>query len=296
MSRPFRGSIAVAAGLLSEKQLRSPTWRQLYRDVYVRSDVELTHDLWCRAAGLVLPATAVIGGASAAHVHGADVAGRGAPVEVVSSEHMRRRAHMVVLRASLGDGDVANVCGLRVTSPVRTAFDLARGRPLDEAVVAIDALLVRRLVSLADIAAYADAGHRSWRGVHRLPDVLALAAGGAESPMETRLRLRLVQAGLPAPALQHRVYDERAASSRGWTWHTSPNAWASSTMGSATSTRDRCARTCAGRTRSAPRAGASSASRRRTSSGIPSASSPRCAPRSRANRDVSAPPEVSRGR
>lgn len=209
MSRPFRGSIAVAAGLLSEKQLRSPTWRQLYRDVYVRSDVELTHDLWCRAAGLVLPATAVIGGASAAHVHGADVAGRGAPVEVVSSEHMRRRAHMVVLRASLGDGDVANVCGLRVTSPVRTAFDLARGRPLDEAVVAIDALLVRRLVSLADIAAYADAGHRSWRGVHRLPDVLALAAGGAESPMETRLRLRLVQAGLPAPALQHRVYDER---------------------------------------------------------------------------------------
>ena len=39
--------------------------------------------------------------------------------------------------------------------------------------------------------------------------LLALAAGGAESPMETRLRLRLVQAGLPAPALQHRVYDER---------------------------------------------------------------------------------------
>jgi hypothetical protein len=47
--------------------------------------------------------------------------------------------------------------------------------------------------------------------VRRLASVLALAAPGAESPMETRLRLALVRAGLPVPVLQHRVSDRAGA-------------------------------------------------------------------------------------
>jgi very-short-patch-repair endonuclease len=39
--------------------------------------------------------------------------------------------------------------------------------------------------------------------------VLSLVSAGAESPMETRLRLLLVRAGLPAPELQHRLHDDR---------------------------------------------------------------------------------------
>jgi hypothetical protein len=45
-------------------------------------------------------------------------------------------------------------------------------------------------------------------GVHgsaELPRVLALANPLSESPMETRIRLALVLAGLPAPTVQHRV-------------------------------------------------------------------------------------------
>jgi hypothetical protein len=57
------------------------------------------------------------------------------------------------------------------------------------------------------IAEYARDGRGRWHGVRRLAYALALAATGAESLMETRLRLVLVRAGLPMPVLQHRVWD-----------------------------------------------------------------------------------------
>jgi len=43
------------------------------------------------------------------------------------------------------------------------------------------------------------------RGSRRLPEVIALADPLAGSPMETRIRLSIVLAGLPPPVLQHPV-------------------------------------------------------------------------------------------
>ena len=63
-------------------------------------------------------------------------------------------------------------------------------------------------LALKEIAAYANDGRESWNGVPRVARVLSLAAVGAESPMETRLRLVLAGAGLPSPALQHQVCNE----------------------------------------------------------------------------------------
>jgi very-short-patch-repair endonuclease len=93
----------------------------------------------------------------------------------------------------------------RITNPVRTAFDRARWAPtLTEKVVAVDALAFRYRFAVDAVRQLA----RHYVGVHggaALPRVLALANRLAESPMETRIRLALVLAGLPVPVVQHRV-------------------------------------------------------------------------------------------
>ncbi len=64
----------------------------------------------------------------------------------------------------------------------------------------------QRLVSVAEVADYAQA-RPGWRGVRRLLPRLALAEPATESPMETRLRLLLIDGGLPRPGAQFVVRD-----------------------------------------------------------------------------------------
>jgi hypothetical protein len=92
-----------------------------------------------------------------------------------------------------------------VTSPARTAFDLGRDADRVAAVVALDALLHQRVIKPDALRAIAD--ERLGRpGVLAFRAAAALARTGAESPMETRLRLLLVAGGLPEPVLQHEVF------------------------------------------------------------------------------------------
>ena len=70
----------------------------------------------------------------------------------------------------------------------------------------IDGLLARRLTDRAALREYAlnRAGRRGWRSLLRAVD---LADPGAESPQESRARVRLVLAGLPCPETQYVVAD-----------------------------------------------------------------------------------------
>ena len=71
---------------------------------------------------------------------------------------------------------------------------------------ALDALLYQRLIrpeKLEEIA-YARGG---WPGVGRFRRAARLARPHVESPMETRMRLLLVDAGLPEPTVQYTVVD-----------------------------------------------------------------------------------------
>ena len=209
---PFRGSDSVRSGVLTKRQLESGAWRRLLRDVYVHETFELSHLIRCRAVALVLPPGAAVSGASAAHLHGADILHQDAPVEVTLPRELRLPPHRGVLPhySELRPDDVTGSPGVPTTTPTRTAFDLGRGRRLEEAVVGVDALLQAAGITLEAIARYgSDRSH--WHGVRRLASVLALAAPGAESPMETRLRLLLTRAGLPMPVLQHRVWDGAGA-------------------------------------------------------------------------------------
>ncbi|MDT7775546.1 MAG: hypothetical protein QOC67_4470, partial [Pseudonocardiales bacterium] len=99
--------------------------------------------------------------------------------------------------------------GVELTTPVRTAYDLARRCSLAEAVVAVDALAGRFGFAPKEVLGLA----RRYRGARRtlrLPEVVALAEPLAASAMESRLRLVLVLGGLPRPAVQYRVPDRRA--------------------------------------------------------------------------------------
>jgi len=187
--------------------MSSPCQR-LFRDIYVHVDVAVTHTVLRRAVELFLPPGAAISGASAAHLHGANVLKLDAPVEVTVPPQLwiAKQPRLTVRYSELRAGDVDSRAGVPTTTPVRTGFDLARWSSLEDAVVSVDALLTSCGLRIEEIANYANDGRSCWRGVGRLARVLSLAAAGAESPMETRPRLVLVRAGLPAPALQFAVW------------------------------------------------------------------------------------------
>ena len=205
--RVFRGSQQIAEGRITRGQLRGPAWRRLLPDVYACSTVPVTHRLLARAVGGLLLPDAVVSGRSAAVLWGADLATAEDVVECTIDASRRAGAvrGVRVTRRALSDAEVVRRDGVLVTSPVRTALDLGRVEPADEAVVCVDAFLRLRLVTLEEVrsAAQATTG-AGCRGIRR---AVARADGRAESPRETRLRLLLHASGLPRPVAQHVVVD-----------------------------------------------------------------------------------------
>ncbi|MFY1618132.1 hypothetical protein [Micromonospora sp. WMMD736] len=68
----FRGSDVVRDRLLTEHQLRSSAWVRLRHDIYADARLDRDHALACRAAVLRLPPGVVVGGPSAAFLHGVE--------------------------------------------------------------------------------------------------------------------------------------------------------------------------------------------------------------------------------
>lgn len=175
----------------------------------------------CRAAALVLPPEAVFTHSTALHLGGwltpRTDSGRvmyaphdppaGTPLHVsvplgTSRPHGRGiTAH----QWSPDPEDVITIAGLAVSSPWRTWCDLgATSASRTDLVILADALRrhhgIRRLESRL-----ADWGSR--RGARTLQGALASSRDGVDSPMETRLRLLLVDAGLPEPLVNQWILD-----------------------------------------------------------------------------------------
>jgi very-short-patch-repair endonuclease len=205
---PFVGRDTVAAGLVTRAQLAGPAWRRLLPDIYAWAQLGLDHRAWCLAAGLFLRDRGAVSGRAAAALWGADVLVRGDPIEVTVpvSTRLRAPAGLTVVRSPLPAEDVGRWAGIPVTTPKRTAFDVARRLPLIEAVVAVDAMLAARLISRSTLTALIR-DEPYWPGLPQLRKVLMLCDPGAESPMETRLRLILIAGRLPWPVTQYEVRD-----------------------------------------------------------------------------------------
>jgi very-short-patch-repair endonuclease len=123
-----------------------------------------------------------------------------APAEVIRADR-HAPPGIVAYTWELAPAEVCRVRGVGVTTPARTAFDIGRTRPDDQAVAAVDALLNATRITPREVVAVADA-HPGARGVARLRGVLDLVDGGAESPQETKVRLLIVRGGLPRPETQ----------------------------------------------------------------------------------------------
>ncbi|MFC7550215.1 hypothetical protein [Plantactinospora sp. GCM10030261] len=200
----FRGSDAVRRGLLTEHQLRGSAWIRLRRDVYADARLDRDHALACRAVAYQLPAGAAIAGPSAAHLYG-----------VVHAADFTDEVHVVAPRLT----GLRTQPGLRVhttdsapmptgqpprTGPARAAWETAAWLPPVRAVAIIDTLLGSGLTSPTELSTLA-AAYAARPGGRRAQRAFALADPAAQSPPESHLRVRLMQAGLPRPAVQHPV-------------------------------------------------------------------------------------------
>jgi hypothetical protein len=201
----FRGSTAVRAGLLTRHQLHSSAWRRLFPDVYACATLPVTHELRTAAVTeFVLPG-AVASARSAAVLWDVGLAGDTDDVEVTIPPTCRAGAVLGVRvsRRQLFAEEATVRRGVPLTTPLRTALDLGRLQPVDDAVIALDRFLSTGLVFLDELRAAATVA--TGRDCRRIRAAAQLADGLAESPQETRLRLLIHHGGLPRPIAQYRI-------------------------------------------------------------------------------------------
>jgi hypothetical protein len=178
----------------------------LHHNVYVSSDADVTAITRAKAAWLWSRRNGVIAGQSAAALHGAKWVDAGAPAQIIhDNRHPPKGIHTWADRFE--DDEVELIDGMLLTTPARTALDLACRYPVDSAVAKIDALARATKLKLADVELLAER-YAGRRGIRRARVALDLVDGGAESPRETWLRLLLIRAGFPRPQTQIPVHNE----------------------------------------------------------------------------------------
>jgi hypothetical protein len=171
------------------------------------ADEVARHTLAVRAALTKVAPGAVVSHVSAAAVHGLtlwDVPLDRVHVTVGRGSGGRRTGLLHVHAATLHPDDVVCVGKVVVTSVARTIVDLARTLPFEQALVVADAARHRHQVTAGELAAAAARAARR-RGAPDARRVVAAADPRSESPGETRSRVAIARAGLPAPTLQHLV-------------------------------------------------------------------------------------------
>ncbi len=203
MSSPIKGSAAIASGLLTRGQLR---WKYtaVHPDVYVSKGADRTLRLRTQAAALWVP-EGVIAGRAAAALHGANWIGSSTPVELIGTSR-RPRAGVIVREERIADHEIMRLGNLTVTTPERSALDLARHLPRAEAIGHLDALAAATGVKPDAVLTLAE-DYPGARGIRRARALLPLVDAGAQSPRESWLRLLLIDAGFPRPTTQIPVSD-----------------------------------------------------------------------------------------
>ena len=116
------------------------------------------------------------------------------------------RSGILLRRGRLPQSDVTSVKGYIATTVERTLADLSAGHSVAEIVVLADAATNARLTSISRLAATAEA-YSGRRGVATFRRAVEFVEPLTESPMESRLRMVLVLAGLPRPIAQKSLHD-----------------------------------------------------------------------------------------
>lgn len=193
---PFRYADGLAAGL-TPAQLRGPRFRVVLRGVYVAADTKPDELDRVRAALLVHPDSAFASHVSAARVYGAPLpAGLDDEHVSVLARADRRRREGVRSHLAPTGASVVVMRGLRTSCPEQAFVELAEQLSLVDLVVVGDHLVRRGWTTPARLAQHAGA-----RGGTRARRAAGHVRGEVDSPMETRLRMLIVLAGLPEPVV-----------------------------------------------------------------------------------------------
>jgi len=210
----FLGSHAVSEGLFTKRQIESGLFRRVLRNVYAEPDVVHDHRLRARAAGLLMPSEAAIGGRSAAAWFGAPFASVADPVLVVVPRDCRWKGPrgVQVHRTDLRPDEIwTSDDGVRLTTVRRTAWDTATLDPLMAAVALIDGMLHDARKNDGELTeavlALEFANRRGQWGSRKAQFLLPLVDGRAMSPPESRVRVACHLGGLPHPTPQFEVYE-----------------------------------------------------------------------------------------
>jgi hypothetical protein len=206
----FLGSHAVAEGAVTRRQLQSGLFRRVLQNVYADPRLPLDHELLCRGAALVMPADAALAGRSAATWFGAPFAGAHDAVTVVvpSASPWRGPRGVRVHRTDLALGEAVSVeDAIRVTGPLRTAWDVATLERTADAVATLDGMVRSGAVDAAALSSLCDRATGRWRA-QRAQRALSLVDGRAQSPPESWVRVACHLAGLPPPVPQFAVVED----------------------------------------------------------------------------------------
>lgn len=197
-------SRAAAAGVI----------RRLFTGVYVRSDVPDSILLRAQAARLVMSRHSVLCDRTAAWMHGIDVF-RYTELETIPAlESFVLRGHDPTDRVDCHGGtrdlqpvDWELIGGIRVTTPLRTAVDLACKLRRREALASLDVFTREFGLSRTELNQLLWRFRRR-RGVVQARELVQLADPSSESRGESWTRLEIHDHGLPAPTPQHWVCDD----------------------------------------------------------------------------------------
>jgi hypothetical protein len=189
--------------LLELRMIRRP-----FKGVYVVASLEDCTELRLEVLKLVVPRHCVVTDQTAGWLWAGDrILAPNAhlvtpAVSVFCRPGHRLRSEFTVSgeRTFLPD-DLVEVGGLVVTTPLRTACDLGRLLPRDQAFAALDTLAATGAFSvdrlLSDMTRF-----KGYRGVIQLRAFAPLVDPRSESQGESALRLRWYDAGLPRPECQ----------------------------------------------------------------------------------------------
>ncbi|WP_010540835.1 hypothetical protein [Dietzia alimentaria] len=206
---PFLARTALSAGIISRQDLRT-RFRQVHPKVYAWKSSELSTYQKIRAAWLWAGPESVLCGGAAAYLLGEQYFG----AEIVDDEVQlwrpgwRTPPDGIVARRWRSAPEHIRRSGMRMTTPARTAIDLARQVTPDVRAIAVMDSMCRTGHADPDAIAETAFAMAGKPGVRRVLELLPQVDPKAESPKETELRLQMKGAGLPRFESQVEVFDE----------------------------------------------------------------------------------------
>jgi len=195
--RPFTRADAIEAGI-APKLLRGSMFRRIFRGVYVDATTPASAKQRAEAALCFFKKDAFASHASAGRIHEV-------PLPTLPDEHVsvpkqgQRRQHPGIKVHVAASAEVMVVDGVRVSAYEQMFVELADLVGLVDLVVVGDNLVKRKLTTPEKLVEFCRASEaRTGRAAER---AAAYVRDKVDSPMETRLRMLIVLAGLPEPEI-----------------------------------------------------------------------------------------------